>query len=160
MKAAILAIFILSTLNSHSQDKHLLQKIDSIVSTINYSDAEVSRDSSTQDLPDLGLSTKTYLTMMVEGKYLKKYVNYVKADRVEEGVLIGMVTCNTFYFDQNALIKVEEFAMADNQVQQFSWYFQNDKCVYHSLQTDDAESRSESLIVIANNSAKAILKTN
>ena len=97
---------------------------------------------------------------MVEGQYLKKYVNYVNSDRLEEGVLIRMVTCNTFYFHENTLIKVEESAMADNQVQQFSWYFQDDECVYHNLQTDEADSRAAFLVLTSKNFTKAILKTN
>lgn len=147
-------------MNSNSQGIPDLRRIDSIATVINYPKTKATQDSIVQNLPTLGLFIKTYLTAIFEGNKLIKYVNYVKTDRSENGITTHMTSCNTFYFDDNSLIKVEEFGMADNQVQQFNWYFKADKCLYHSLQTERSDSRSALLISMSKEFTKTIVKAN
>ncbi len=146
MKTLVIAILLLYSTNSYSQVYKILSQIDSIVTSINHSKVKVTQDSIIQDMTNLGLNMRTYLSMLIDEGKLKKYVNYVKSDRIESGVLLQMISCNTFYFHENSLIKVEELVIVDNQAQQFEWYFSKDNCIYHSLQSAKADSRASLLL--------------
>ena len=158
MKPLITAIILLFSTNSYSQDIKNLKQIDSIVTSINYSKIKVTKDSIIQNMPDLGLHMKTYLSSLIDGKQLRKYVNYVETDRMESGTLIQMTGCNTFYFYENILIKVEEVVIADNQALQFNWYFSEDKCIYHSLPLDKVDSRDSQLLSMSKEFISKVLK--
>ena len=158
MKTILVLLFPFFVTKSYSQDNFDLKRIDSIVTTINYSKLKANQDSIIQNFPNLGLSIKSYLTMVVENNQLKKYVNYVNTDRLENGVTIKATSCNTFYYDQNKLIKVEECSLSDNQAIQFDWYFLDDRCLYHSLQSDKAESRATLLLSMSKEMIKKVIK--
>lgn len=96
--------------------------------------------------------------MIVEDNKARKYVNYVETDRTENGTTKKLTGCNTFYFVENSLIKVEEIFISEHQVQQFEWYFQNDKCLYHSLQSDRADSRANLLLAMSKEFIKTLTK--
>ena len=107
-----------------------------------------------------GEGMKTYLTMMIDSKELKKYVSKGKTVRLENGVSKEMITGTAFYYDQNKLIKVEEFALQDEKEQHFAWYFSDDKCFYHTLQSDKAESRALQLLAMSQSMLKKLIPQN
>jgi hypothetical protein len=156
MKTFIALFFLFYCSRSFSQNFTNLTRIDSLVTTINASKLKITQDSIIQNMPDIGLFMKTYLSMIMDGRKLNKYVNYVKATQVESRVAKQMTTCNTFYFQENNLIKVEECVMTDYQMVQFVWYFSEDKCLYHSLQSDKADSRASLLLSMGKDFVKKI----
>lgn len=149
MKPLLLFSLLAITINAASQNYAALARIDSIVSVINASPKNLVQDSTIQSLPAYGLSMKTYITAIVEGDQLRKYTNYVITDRVEAGVTKHLITNNTFYYFQNKLIKVEEFAIENNRVHQFFFYFQNDKCLYASLISDEDKARDRPTLLLS-----------
>ncbi len=110
MKTTLLFAAFLFSLIGYSQDTMELKQIDAVVNRINNSDFKTQRDTIKNDQPQMGLSMRTYLTMITDGTELKKYVNNVHATTQENGTTKQMVATNAFYFDHNKLIKVEEFA--------------------------------------------------
>jgi hypothetical protein len=150
MKTIFLIAAILFLLTSYSQDTAKLSQIDSLVSLINTSDFKIEKDTLKQDQPDLGLFMQTYLTMVTSRSEIKKFVNNVHMTRKENGVDKRMVSTNTFYFDHNKLIKVEEFAGETEGDKQFEalWYYADDKPIYYTLQSDKAQARAELLLTM------------
>ena len=154
MKKLLLIVLLVSTIQADSQDTLKIKQIDSIVTGINKSNLVPINDSIVQDLPAMGLYMKTNLTMLVEGKELKKYVNKVNGVRKENGVSEELRSSNTFYFDQGKLIKVEEFIVKDGKEQHADWYYADDKPLYYTFQSDRSEERAALLL----NMAKSMLK--
>jgi hypothetical protein len=109
MKTIFLCAAFLCSSALYSQDVAQVKRIDSLVGLINNSDYKIQRDTIKQDRPEIGLSMQTYLTMVSSGSELKKYVNNVHVTTQENGATKQRVATNAFYFDQNKLIKVEEF---------------------------------------------------
>ncbi len=149
MKTTLLSVTFLFSLSVHSQDTTKLNQIDALVNRINTADFTTNRDTIKNDQPQMGLSIRTYLTMVTDGTELKKYVNNVHATTQENGTTKQMVATNTFYFDHNKLIKVEEFAtQADNKMGML-WYYTDDKPIYYTLKSDKAQARAELLLTMA-----------
>ncbi len=139
-----------------AQDSVKMKRIDSLVTVILHSDLYTQRDSTVQDYPALGLYMKTYITVMRYDKELKKYSQIVKGTRKEDGVTKQSVGGNAFYYDQNKLIKVEEFMIEDGKENKMEWYFADDKCFFHSLRSDKAEDRAVFLVKLANSLLKQV----
>src|SRR5688572_22778089 len=127
MKKIFLFASILFSCNLYSQDSIKLNQIDSVVRLINTSDFKIQTDTIIRDQPELGLSMRTYLTMLTNGTELKKYVNNVHTALQENGVPKKIVATNTFYFDNNKLIKVEELAISGESKLEALWYYAEDK---------------------------------
>ena len=149
MKTIILFTVSLLSLTVYSQDTTKVKQIDALVYQINNSDFKTQRDTIKNDRPQLGLSMRTYLTMVTDGIELKKYVNNVHATTQENGTTKQMVATNAFYFDHNKLIKVEEFATQGDKKIDALWYYADDKPIYFTLKSDKAQERAELLLAMA-----------
>lgn len=156
MKILLLPVLALFTITSYAQDSLKINQIDSQVKLINQSNFQVQYDSIIQDYPDLGLNMRTYLTMITDGKEIKKYVNKVHSVRQEKGKTVKMVSTNEFYFDKNKLIKVEEFAVSESKEARFDWYFADDKPLYYTLQSEKAASRAALLLTMGEGMVKQV----
>jgi hypothetical protein len=150
LQTTFLFAIILFSLTVYSQDSVKVKQIDSLVNLINNSNFKIEKDSIIQDRPAIGLSMRSYLTMVTNGAELKKYVNNVHATMQEKGVAKKMIGANTFYFDHNKLIKVDEFVIeGDKKAETFWYYYANDKPIYYTLKSDKAQERAENLLTIA-----------
>ena len=67
-----------------------------------------------------------------------------------------MITSNTFYFDQDKLIKVEEFGIEGEKKLFADWYYSENKPLYYTYQSDKSESRAALLLTMGNNMLKQI----
>ena len=124
------------------------------MSVILHSDLYTQRDSTVQDYPAIGLYMKTYITVMRYDKELKKYSQIGKTTRQDGQITKKSISGNAFYYDQNKLIKVEEFLIEGDNENKMEWYFDGDKCFYHSFKSDKAEDRAAFLL----NLSKSLLK--
>ena len=158
MKKLLIIVLLVSTMQAESQDTLKIKQIDSIVTGINKSNLVPVNDSIVQDLPAMGLYMKTNLTMLVEGKELKKYVNKVNGVRRENGVSEELSSSNTFYFDHGKLIKVEEFIIKDGKEQHADWYYADDKPLHYTFQSDRSEERAALLLTMAKSMLKQFQK--
>ena len=160
MKILFLIVVSFFSTSIYSQKSFKIDQIDSLASLIRLSNLPVQHDTISQEFPALSLSMKTYLTMIIDSRELKKYVSKVKTVQKENGVSKEMITGTAFYYDQNKLIKVEEFAVHDENEELFAWYFSDNECIYHTLQSDKAESRAALLIEMSNAILKKIFPQN
>ena len=158
MKIANLFLALICCSRIFSQDNPVILHIDSVVYKINHSGLPEIRDSIFQDYKDLGLSMKTYMTMVKDGSELKKYVNYVISVQQENGVSKQLTASTTFYFDQNKFIKAEDFATSEGKEMNFAWYFADGKCIYPEVVSERDEKRVGTLIAIADGLTKAFPK--
>ena len=69
-----------------------------------------------------------------------------------------MVTSNTFYYEHNKLIKVEEYIIHGENKQMADWYFSDDKPLYYTFKSPKSAERATSLLAIANTMVKQIVK--
>jgi hypothetical protein len=134
-----------------------MKQIDSLVSIIKYSNLPTQRDSTLQDYPGLGLNMKKYTTIMTYGKDLKQYSQIVKTTRLENQIPSHEIAGSAFYYDQNKLIKVEEFLLKSDKENKIEWYFYHDKCFFYTLKSDKAEARIGLLLNLAYGFLKAII---
>jgi len=154
MKTIIFLASFFCLTNSYAQDSVKMKSIDSLVSVILHSDLYTQRDSTVQDYPALGLYMKTYITVMRYDKELKKYSQIVKGTRKEDQVTKHSIGGSAFYYDQNKLIKVEEFMIEDGKENKMEWYYADDKCFFHSFKSDKAEDRADFLLKLSNSILK------
>jgi len=158
MKKILLSAFVFFAIKGNCQDTFKIRQIDSLVKVINQSNLIIQNDSTLQDRPELDLSIKTYLTVALDGNKLKKYVNRVNSVRLEKGISKQMTTSNTFYFDQDKLIKVEEYAIEGEKKLYADWYYSENKPLHYTYQSDKSESRAALLLTMANGMLKQIQK--
>lgn len=133
-------------MTSSAQNSTKLQQIDSLVKVINQSNITPQYDTIVQDMPQMGLFMKTYLTMIAEGSELKKYVNKVVSTRQENGETKNLSGQNTFYFSNNKLIKVEEYLIASGDEKHADWYYWNEKPLYYTFKSEKSEERAVFLL--------------
>ena len=160
MKTLFPFLLLFCCSNLYSQDSLKIKQIDSLVNAIANSNLPSRLDSTSQNYPKLGLCMKTYITMLLDDKELKKYVNKVNTVRQENGISKQLITESAFYYDRNKLIKVEEFGIHDCIAQHFDWYFFDDQCFYHTLQSEKAISRIPLLLTISNGILRKNIKQN
>ena len=127
-----------------------------MANAIRHADWPVQQDSVIQDYPSVGLSMKTYISVMMYNRELKKYAQIVKANRKEGEVTFHDISGSAFYYDQDKLIKVEEFFIHDGKENKMEWYYEADKCIYHSFQSPKAEDRAVFLMGLANGFLKKV----
>lgn len=125
------------------------QRIDSLVKVINGGSFTIERDTLKQAFPDMGFSATTYLTLVTDGAEVKKYVNFVRSTSREGEQQKEIVAQNTFYFNRNQLIKVEEYLIEGDKKREASWYYAGDKPLYYTLQSDKAAERAVMLLQMA-----------
>ena len=146
MKKLIVIYLLISALSAAAQDTLQIQKIDSIVANINLSSFTIQKDSTIQDLPEMGLKLEKYLTAVFDGTHLKKYVNMVNSTTVRDGTAQQLKTINTFYYQNDQLIKVEELAVTNGQEMKMDWYYNEDQPLYWTLKTEKAPDRAAFLL--------------
>lgn len=150
LKTTFLFAIVLFSLSVYSQDSVKVKQIDSLVNVINNSGFKTEKDSIIQNHPEMGLFMRSYLTMVTNGTELKKYVNNVHTTMQGKGATKKMTGANTFYFDHNKLIKVDEFMIEEgNKKYEALYYYANDKPIYYTLKSDKAQERAENLLTIA-----------
>ncbi|MEP6951164.1 MAG: hypothetical protein ABI863_17885 [Ginsengibacter sp.] len=101
---------------------------------------------------------KTYLSMILEGSELKKYVSKVNTVRQENGISKQMIASSSFYFNKSELIKVEEFIIEGDKERHADWYYSNDKPLYYALPSDRSEERANFLLTLSKTFLKQIQK--
>ncbi len=158
MKIVMTFIFLIIFSSAYSQKKFKIKRIDALVSKINTSSLQSQRDTLIQDLPELGLKTITFLTMIMDGEKLIKYENLVNATFIEKGVERKITSSNIFYFGDNKLIKVEEYLIENGKKKTDEWYYSKDKPLYYTLQSDKAEDRANLLLKISKELLSKIIK--
>jgi len=149
MKMIFSAFFIFTLLNTYAQDSIKIKKIDALVAAINNSGFSIQRDTIKQESPEIGIKMITYLTMLSNGSELLKYINDVDITMTQEGFKKHMGGANTFYFEHNKLIKVEEYMIEADQKKEAIWYFSEDKPLYYTLQSPEADARAFLLLSMA-----------
>lgn len=150
MKVVIISLFgLVLSAASFCQDTVKMRQIDSLVKVINQSKEGIKYDSILQDYKELGLTMRTYLTSIANGKDLKKFSNKVYTRRDVKGVTEESVSENAFYFDQKKLIKVEEYITKGDKTMHADWYYHDGKPLYYTMQSDKAESRATLLLEMA-----------
>jgi hypothetical protein len=154
MKTFLSIILFLTAIGSYSQDSIKIRQIDSIAANINNSRLTVQHDTILKDHPELGLKMKTYVTIIVNGNELVKYVNHVNTFIDKDQVTRQKISSSAFYYSENKLIKVEEFVLEGNNKKEANWYYWDGKPIYHTLKLDDAESRAALLLTISNSMLK------
>jgi hypothetical protein len=150
-------LFLMIT-NSYSQETSKTKDIDVIVNYINQSNYQTTRDTIIQDKPEYGLKMKTYLTMKVDANQLKKYENFAYTNMTLDGKSHEITTSTTFYYDENKLIKVEEYMIEDSDKKVMDWYYSEDKPLYYTLKSDKAEERATLLLSMSDAMLKQIKK--
>lgn len=158
MKKIVILILLFCATTSYSQDTVKMRQIDSLVKIINQSSESMQQDSVVSDHPEYGLKTRNYLTTLVSDGKLKKYVNKAYLTTVKNGVEELLITENAFYFDQNALIKVEEWGMKADKKQEMDWYFSENKLLYNTFQSEKSEDRAALLLQMGNSFLKILQK--
>ena len=149
MRITLLLIAFLTATTVYSQDTTKLKQIDALVHEINASTFTIQRDTIKNDKPDIGLSMRTYLTTVVDGTQLKKYINNVYVTTEMNGTKKQMVSTNTFYFDQNQLIKVEEFISKDDKKIDAFWYHADDQPIHYTFRSEKSPERAQLLLQMA-----------
>lgn len=155
MKNIILVTIVLLSKFTYSQDTVKVKQIDSLVKLINNSGYKIQRDTIKQEQPGIGLSMQTYLSMLSDGDEIKKYVNNVHMTMTQNGVTKKTIGTNTFYFDKNKLIKVEENMTEGDKKFEVEWYYSNDKPIYNTLKSEKGQDRAEFLLKLS----KTMLET-
>ena len=158
MKYLTLVLLLGFCRTTYAQDSAQINSINLLVNAIVHSNFPTQQDSTAANYPALGLSMKTYLTMVTDGKELKKYAQVAKSTQVENHANKQMTSGSAFYYDQNKLIKVEEFLMEDGAEHKAEWYFSGDKCFYYTLKTPGAEKRIPLLLTMSNGFLKLVGK--
>lgn len=159
MKILLTVFYVIAVLNVFSQDSLRIKQIDSIVSNINTSSLTVQRDTLKQNHPEFGIEMTTCLAAVINGQELIKYVNQVNAIRKENGVSKQTISSNTFYYEHNELIKVEEYITEGNVKIDAKWYYSNGKPLYYSLKSEKAEERAYFLLTLSKQMLKQVIKS-
>ena len=155
MKNILLLAIVLLSQTTYSQDTVKVKQIDSLVKLINNSGYKIQRDTLKQEQPAMGLSMQTYLSMLSDGDEMKKYANNVHMAVTQNGITKKTIATNTFYFDKNKLVKVEEFMTEGDKKFEVEWYYSNDIPIYNTLKSEKGTDRAEFLLKLA----KTMLET-
>jgi hypothetical protein len=153
MKISVLLLLVGISAKGLSQSSPDTRKIDSLVNHINATPYTTTVDSIIQDMSQIGLFMRTYITVAMDGAQLKKYINYVKTVRVEQGKTTKMTTSNNFYFNNGQLIKVEDILAEegkgkDNRVFSFAWYYDGERYAYPQPVSEKNDQRAELLLTL------------
>jgi hypothetical protein len=149
MRTAAIIVLVIFSFKTYSQDTVKVRQVDSLVNVINNSNFKTQRDTLKQNHPEIGFLALSYLTMVTNGDELIKYVNSAHTTSVYKETTNHSDGENTFYFDHNKLIKVEEFMIVDGKKMEFHWYYADDKPIYNTLKSDKGQERAEMLLTIA-----------
>lgn len=151
MKITLLFLLSCCFFQLHAQDSLKIKHIDSLVNVIVHSEFPTQKDSIVQNQPQLGLEMTTYLTMATFGKEIKKYINIVKNTVRENEKVKLVITGTAFYYDENKLIKVEEFMASGETEKRIYWYFEDDKCFSNTAPGDGKWAERPALLISMSN---------
>lgn len=149
MKKVFLVFILFGTLEAYSQDTAKIRQIDLLVNTIKHSNLRSQIDSTLADVPSLGFWMKTYITTVKDSNQFRKYSIYQIGKQTLNDVLKETTASTALYFDQNKLIKVEEFIIEEGKEDRADWYFQDAKAIYYTLKNDRSEERALFLLDMA-----------
>ena len=158
IKSTLSLLVLLITTHAFSQDNLKIKEIDLLVNEIKQSTLPIKRDSVILNQPELGLKMKTYLTMLINDKELKKYENFVDATMTVDGKVKKMTTSTTFYYNNNKLIKVEEYSIEADKKNLIDWYYSDSKPLLNTLESCKAADRAQLLLTMSENILKQLLK--
>lgn len=131
MRQLLLLAFLAGFLNGFGQEAQKTEQIDSIVKSINASTKNIYYDSVFNETP-YGVSSKTYITVIMDSTELKKYSQRAIITNGEKDKVKITVGENTFYFQQDKLIKVEESMNEGNKEFKMDWYYVDEKPLSHT----------------------------
>lgn len=77
---------------------------------------------------------------------------------IEKGVPKHMTATNTFYFQHNKLLKVEEYLLKDEKIKIADWYYEDSKPLYYTLKSEKAANRADLLLTLAETILKQVIK--
>lgn len=140
---------MVSSFSSSAQDDAKVKQIDSLVGAINSITTNIFRDTLKQDMAQMGMSTRTYLTTVTKEGMLVKYVNNVHTTMSQNGVSESFVSNNIFYYDNGKLIKVEENVTKGEMKNDLAYYFENDKVIFVSPDMPELKARGEELLAMS-----------
>jgi hypothetical protein len=132
---------------AYSQDTLEARSIDSLVKIIDNADFPFKRD--TIKYNRRGYSGLTYVTIVTSGSGLKKYVSDNTITRKRNRQINKTVTNSTFYFNQNKLVKVEEFIISYGKKVQNSYYYKNEKPIFSSSKANSYVKRDAFMLQTA-----------
>lgn len=155
-KHTLIILLILTVTQSYAQDSLKTKEIDNIVNGINQSNYQNEKDTLIQDHPEYGLKMTTYITRVVDANQLKKYENFVHTLMIQNGTTREMKSSTTFYYDNNKLIKVEEYLIEGDNKKTVDWYYAEDKPMFNSPQPKKTEERALLLLTMSETMLKQI----
>ena len=148
MKRIFLLIILFWTSETYSQDTTaIVKQIDLLVNTIKHLSSHT--DSTLVDVPANGFWMKTYITTVKDSTQFKKWAIYQIGKQTRNDALREIAASTALYFDQNKLIKAEEFNIEDGKEEHADWYFQDDKALYYSFKNGYSEKRALYLLDLA-----------
>ncbi len=159
MKTTLTFISILAFYyNVYSQDTLKIKLINALVSSINTSTLPIQHDTLIQDHPDMGFKMTTYISMIVNGRELIKYVNLVNTTMTDNAATQQVISSNSFYYANNKLIKVEEYSIEGDNKKTIDWYYEEDKPLFYTLQSNKAANRATLLLTMSKGMLKQVIK--
>ena len=158
IRSTLSLLLLLVVAHAFSQDSLKIKEIDLLVNEIKQSTLPIKKDSVILDQPEVGLKMKTYLSMIIDDKQLKKYENFVDATMTVDGEAKKMITSSTFYYDKNKLIKVEEYSIEEDKKNLIDWYYSDSKPLFYTLESDKAADRAQLLVTMSESILKQLLK--
>lgn len=155
MRILPLPILVLCTMATFGQDTLKIKQIDFLVMGINNNpDFKIYKDSLSQNHPEMGFLMNTYLTMVLDGNELKKYVSYMISVRKDNGNTTEMTASQTFFYDKSKLIKVEEFMVEGDKKANIDWYYSDGLPLYNTLKP---RKQGDNVVEVANERANLLL---
>jgi hypothetical protein len=149
MKTSLLLFLLIGVAHfSYSQDSSKISQIDSIVKILKSTHLETKTDTIKQDQPQFGYYGFSIVTISVDQKGLRRYINHVNATIKQGNKDEKIVSDNIFYFNNGELIKVEETATKEDETKAFEYYFDAGKAINTSLLTPKQLSRTEQLLTM------------
>lgn len=153
----IIFILLLCSFEVFSQENNKINQIDSIVNHIDNSTYKIETDSIIKNFPEYHFSTKKYLTLITDGSELKKYKNFTISISEIKSIKRHISSSNTFYYNNNKLIKVEELFIENGIKKNSNCYFSEDKPIYFTDKNlEKSEEKALLLLKLSNEIVNSI----
>ncbi|HLP39538.1 hypothetical protein [Lacibacter sp.] len=158
MRTTLSIIFFFFFCTAYTQPPLKSRQIDSIVLRINTSNLPVLADTLVQNDPEMGFKMTTFTTVIIQEGKLLKYVNLVNRSMKIDGGTKQITSSNAFYYEDNKLIKIEEYFIENNKKKTADWYYADEKPLYHTVQSAKAADRAVQLLMISNGIKQQVIK--